>query len=222
MANDRSRRERFEIVPASAARGDDDAKRAARRVAEVLGEIVGSSSTVDDARREIAFAFDVQPHSGDEERALIVAGARSLEGQIVLRVPREHALSGMNLAKAIASSPPDALAGERLVVDVEGRTTHVVLKLAESVASHVGSTRVLIANVDARSTERAKLERCLERLARLRELDAPKMIIDGDEKLIRRVHADLVAGGWDPEADPLPDPLRELCASVLRTRGRRR
>ena len=141
----------FEVLPADQARArDSDAKRAARRVAEALGEVVGDPASVDGARREIAFAFAVHPHASDPGLSLIVAGATSLDAQVVLRVARDRAFSGLLLGKAIASSAPERLvAGAHLGVEVDGAVSTVRLTLAEDRAAGLGAARILIANVEA-------------------------------------------------------------------------
>jgi hypothetical protein len=207
------------VLPGGAERErESEAKRATRRVAEALGEVVGA-----DAHLETAFAFTVHPSHGDAGRSLIVAGAPRFDGQVVLGVARDDAFAGMRLGSTIASSPWDRLVdGARITVEVNGKASAVRLSL-------LGLSHVLLADVEGGAPPApapapgasARIERCLARLLRLHALDAPPSAIDDEKALIRRRHAELLASGWSPESDPLPEPLRVLFTSVVPASRRR-
>lgn len=194
-------------------------KRRARALADALGPVVGSSSTVDEEREELAFALHVEADGG--ARALLVAGAARRDALVVLEAPGARAFAGLVIAKTIALEVPrgreDAL---DVTVPLERGTARARLVPAPDLAATAGAKRVFRAKLVAANVPtpgddaHAKLLRSLERLARLRELDAPEEIVANEEALARAARAALVATGWDPAKKPLPARLAELCDAL--------
>jgi hypothetical protein len=191
------------------------ARAAARRTAEAFGEVVGDSTTRD-GEREVAFAFDARDPERAPGEALIVAGSPDLKGQILVAVPEDRAFSGLLLGKAIALTPPEQLVDDALVTVVAADVAPCTVRLDDDphMAEDLGAERLLVARIEADPASPKRLIAGLERLVKLRELNAPESIIEEEIELIRRRYAQIRGAGWDEVSRPLPGPLQALLAEV--------